>query len=198
MTETHEATSRRRRRTPARGRAKGILAIAAGAALIVGGGYTYASWSTSTTLTDSAVQAGDLNLQLGTGSWTIDGVITDPTPITGSLENVRVVPGDVLTLTQPLTVTLVGTTIAADLSTSFDSAIPAELAPYVTVGFSATGFGAARAGNVYRITPAAGNAPIAGTATVTITFSGDTPDRVGVTQTINLDKVAFNLTQASS
>lgn len=181
-----------------KGRTKGVLAIAAGAALLLGGGYTYAYWSTSATLTDSAVQAGDLNLELGDGTWTLDGVLTAPAPVTGPLDAVRIVPGDVLTLTQPVTVTLVGDTIAADLSTSFDSAIPADLAPYVTVGFSATGFGTAGTGDVYRITPAAGNAPIEGTATVTITFSGDTPDRVGVTQTINLDEVAFNLTQASS
>ncbi len=197
MTESHETASRRRE--PRRkARAKGVLAIAAGAALLLGGGYTYAYWSTSAAISSSAVQAGDLNLTLGTGTWTLDGAVTDPTQITGSLSAVHVVPGDVLTLTQPVTVTLVGDTIAADLSTSIDSAIPTDLAPYVTVGFSATGFGTAQSNSSYRVTPATGNGPIEGTATVTITFSGTTPARVGVTQTINLDKVSLTLTQAAS
>jgi alternate signal-mediated exported protein len=198
MTASGETTSRDRRQLRAQGRLKGILAIAAGAALLLGGGYTYAYWSTSAAVSDTTVQSGDLNLTLGAGNWTLDGAVTAPTQVTGPLNAVHIVPGDVLTLTQPVTVTLVGDTIAADLSTSVASAIPADLAPYVNVSFSATGLGTAQPNSSYRITPASGNAPIQGTATVTVTFSGNTPARVGVAQTVNLDKVSLNLTQASS
>ncbi len=49
------------------------------------------------------------------GSWSLKGVLGQATSVS-NLTNVKIVPGDVLTLTQPVTVTLVGDTLAADLA----------------------------------------------------------------------------------
>jgi len=108
---------------------------------------------------------------------------------------VRIVPGDVLTLTQPLDVTLVGDTIAADLSVVVDEIVPPALASYVSVDFSSTALGTATAPNTFRITPAdAGTI----TTTVTLTFSQTTPDRVATNTSVDLTAIAFELNQAAS
>ena len=50
--------------------------------------------------------------------------------------------------------------------------------------------------NTYRLKPADVTAPLQ--ATLTITFNSATADRVAVNTAIDLSKVTFNLTQASS
>lgn len=174
-------------------RTKAILAIVAGSALLLGGGGTYAYWSTQVNLGAGTVQSGDLNLSLGSGSWSLKGVLDAAANPVSAIGNVRIVPGDVLTLTQPLTVTLVGTTIAADLKVDTTTAIPAELAPYVTVSFTSSAGTAT--GNTWRITPATAGAL---STELKITFNGTAALREGVNQTIDLSKVGFTLTQASS
>ena len=83
-----------------RTRAKANVAIAAGAALLLGGG-TLAYWSTQQVIATGTINSGDLNLVAGTGTWTLQGVAqTAPTPVT-DITTVKLVPGDVLTLTQP-------------------------------------------------------------------------------------------------
>ena len=181
--------ARRPRRTTA------ILTIAVGAALLSAGGGTYAYWSTQTALEAGPVSAGDLDLALGAGTWTLKGVLGTPQSVT-DLSTVKIVPGDVLTLTQPIDVTLVGTTIAADLraqvgSTFTSGALGSNLDVALTVG----GYGTATSPNTYRLTPANSGAA---TATLTITFKPGTGDRVGATQSVNLNDIAFTLTQASS
>lgn len=182
-------------RRPRHGKAKAILAIAAGTALLLGGGGTYAYWSTSTALSTGSVQSGDLNLTLGTSAWSLKGVLgsaislTDPT-------TARIVPGDVLTLTQPVTVTLVGNTLQADLAvTQAANFVSGPAAQYVKVAVNIPGLGAQTGTNTYRVTPAtAGNLQ----ATVTVTFDANTPNLVGVNTPVDLSKLSFSLTQASS
>lgn len=188
-TQTATAPAPRSRRGTA------ILAIAAGTALLLGGGGTYAYWSTQTALTAGPVESGDLDLSLGTGTWTLQGVLGTAQTVT-DLSAVRMVPGDVLTLSQPLEVTLVGDTIAADLT--------AELGPTFTAGtlganldveLTIDSYGTATAANTYRIIESDSGAA---TAQVTITFDPATPDQVGTNQSVDLDDIAFTLTQASS
>jgi alternate signal-mediated exported protein len=177
-------------------RTKGVIAILAGTALLFGGGGTYAYWSTQQALTAGTVQSGDLNLSLGAGTWTLKGVLTPTAANVPNPANVRIVPGDVLTLTQPVTVTLVGDTIQANLSViTTTDLVPVNLQQYITVAFTAPGLGAQTGTNTYRVLPAN-----SGTfnATVTITFAQNTPDRVLTATGINLNNVAFSLTQASS
>lgn len=191
MSTTTDAPRRARMGT----RTKGILAIVCGTALLLGGGGTYAYWSTSQALTAGDVQSGDLNLSLGTGEWNIKGILNASPVAVPDPSAVRIVPGDVLTLDQPVTVTLVGTTIAADLTINTATLVPAALQPYVTVAFTSSTLGTPTGANTFRVTPAT-----AGTiqTTVTITFSGTAADRAGALETINLNNLGFTLTQASS
>ncbi len=177
------------------GRLKGIVAIAAGAALLVGGTGVFAYWSTQQSLSVDDVQAGDLDLTLGDGEWTLDGVLGTPNVIpAANLGNVRIVPGDVLTLAQDIDVTLVGTTIEAILATDLTGVVPAGLASYVDIAFD-PGVGTAEGTNAVRLVPAD-----SGTieATVTITFDPATPDQDGTNETLDLSALTFTLTQADS
>ena len=175
-------------------RTKAIVAIAAGTALLLGGAGTLAYWSTSQSLTAGTVTSGDLDLTLGTGVWTLDGVLTSPT-VVADPSTVRIVPGDMLTLEQPVTVTLVGDKLEADLTVDVTAAIPSANANDFTVALTVTG-ATANGVNTYRLKPADVTAPLQ--ATLTITFNSATADRVAVNTAIDLSKVTFNLTQASS
>ncbi|WP_430593113.1 alternate-type signal peptide domain-containing protein [Humidisolicoccus flavus] len=177
-------------------RMKGILALGVGTVLLIGGGSTYAYWSTEQALTAGTVESGDLNLELGTGTWTLEGVLdTTPTAVT-DISSVQIVPGDQLVLTQALDVTLVGDTIEAILSVDLTDFFPAGATDYLTADFSIGSVGESAGTNAYRLDPTDVAAPI--TATVTINFSGTTPNRELVNSSFDLTDVAFTLEQASS
>jgi alternate signal-mediated exported protein len=191
MTATEETTPPARTRSGAR--TKGIVAIAAGTALLLGGAGTYALWTTSIDLGSGTIESGDLGLSLGTAQRTLDGLLTGPLPIDpAALNAVRIVPGDVLELTQPVTVTLVGDTIEADLTVDAGTAFASgDVAPYIDVALEVNG--SAATDNTYRVTPdTAGTL----TATVTITFDEETPGLDGTLETIDLAELGFTLTQA--
>jgi len=78
---------------------KGTIAITAGVVLLLGGAGTYALWEVTRPL-EGTVAAGDLNLELGEASWTLNG---DDVADVG---DVRIVPGDTLALGQQLEVSL--------------------------------------------------------------------------------------------
>lgn len=91
---------------------KGALAMVVGTALLLGGAGTFAYWSESVQVGGGTITAGDLNLETkGTGTWTdhTGTVIPDITKY-------KMVPGDSLTYTQELDVTLVGDKIAAKVT----------------------------------------------------------------------------------
>lgn len=99
-----------------RSRTKAIVAIAAGAVLLLGGGTTLAYWSTQATVNGGTVASGDLNLTLvDTPAWSLipeGGVSAPVTDITA----IDIVPGDTVTLEQDVTLTLVGENLVADLT----------------------------------------------------------------------------------
>lgn len=190
MPDVRPRSARQHRRGPA------ILAIAAGTALMLGGAGTYAYWSTSTALEATTVQSGNLGLTLGGGTWTLQGVLGGVTNI-ADLSAVRIVPGDVLTLTQPLTVDIVGDTLVADLRANVGvdlsaSALGAQLDVELDLP---TDYGTATGPNEYRLTDADSGST---TATVTITFDPTTSGVTAVNQTIDLADISFSLTQASN
>lgn len=193
--EESPATRNRSVRRHPRGVA--ILAIAAGTALLLGGAGTYAYWSTETALAAGTVESGDLDLTLGAGSWTLAGALQPATAVDeADLGDVRLVPGDVLTLSQPLTVTLEGDTIAADLTAALgDDFTTGALAAYLDVDLTVPGLGTETTPNTYRIT---GDTEETVTATLTITFRSTTDQRNGVNSTVDLNGVAFALSQATS
>lgn len=175
---------------------KAGIAIAAGAALLLGGGTTVAYWSTQATLGAVQIETGDLNLELsGSGSWELNGVIV-ANGASGdftTLQDVRIVPGDVLTLQQSLDVTVVGDTMEADLAVDATELVDVTLASAIEVDFDISGQTETAPG-VYRFDQSATGLQ----ATVTVTFDGATPERDFVNSQINLDEVDFVLTQAIS
>jgi alternate signal-mediated exported protein len=93
---------------------KGTAAIAVGAALLLGGGGTLANWNASATATPGTIVAGDLNVENTTA-----GVWKDRNNATiNNIATYRVVPGDKLTFTQDLAVTLKGDKMAAEIDTT--------------------------------------------------------------------------------
>jgi alternate signal-mediated exported protein len=89
---------------------KGAIAGAAGVALLLGGAGTFALWNDSANLDTGTITAGNLSVALdSTGVWADqNGDITD-------IGAYRIVPGDVLTYTQDVTVTADGDNLTAEL-----------------------------------------------------------------------------------
>ncbi|MBD7996058.1 alternate-type signal peptide domain-containing protein [Arthrobacter sp. Sa2CUA1] len=96
--------------------AKGALATGVGVALLLGGGGTLAVWNQTANADAGTIASGDLNLVGEEGFWTssVSGKIAD-------ISKYTVVPGETLTYTQNLDVTLVGDNLSADLTVTGDS-----------------------------------------------------------------------------
>ncbi|SEP85533.1 alternate-type signal peptide domain-containing protein [Arthrobacter sp. OV608] len=93
---------------------KGAIVTAAGVMLLIGGGGTLAVWNVQQNAEVGTIASGDLNLVASEGVWTVaaaDGPITIP-----NINNYQIVPGDTLTYTQTVDITLDGDNIAANLS----------------------------------------------------------------------------------
>ncbi|MFJ4039006.1 alternate-type signal peptide domain-containing protein [Microbacterium sp. NPDC090007] len=183
-----------------RGQAKAIVAIAAGTALLLGGAGTYAFWSTQTALGAAPVSSGDLDLSLGDAEWTLQGVLGQAQPV-ADVSAVRIVPGDVLTLTQALDVTLIGDTIEADLAASLGATFAQGLGQYLDVDLTLDSFGTEVDETTYHLVEADITDPDgtqAVTATLTITFDPATANRDGVNSSVNLEDVVFTLTQTGN
>jgi alternate signal-mediated exported protein len=96
---------------------KGAIAGAAGVALLLGGGGTFALWSSSQTVTAGPVRSGVLSMDpLAEATWrdvSVDRVArTIPTAEVGSY---RIVPGDTLEVVQRATVHATGANLKAKL-----------------------------------------------------------------------------------
>ncbi|WP_295852039.1 alternate-type signal peptide domain-containing protein [uncultured Microbacterium sp.] len=195
MSQPTESTRSVVEPAPRHRKAKAILAIAAGTALLLGGGGTYAYWSTEKALTATQVNSGNLDLGLGAGTWKLKGALqAAPTDLT-SLTNVKIVPGDVLTLTQPLTVTLTGDTLVANLKAELGSTFSASvLGQNLDVKLTMpANYGTSTSDTSYRLTSADSGTP---NATLTITFRGGTSQQTAVNTSVNLSDVKFSLSQA--
>ncbi|WP_314196408.1 alternate-type signal peptide domain-containing protein [uncultured Arthrobacter sp.] len=165
---------------------KGTAAIAVGAALLLGGGGTLASWNASTTQNPGTVVAGDLDVVAGTGVW------TDRAGHAVNISTYKVVPGDKLTYTQVLDVTLTGDKMAAEVAAEgatpdngFTEANVAVTDPVLTVG--ETGLG------VEVTNPLRTSQKV--TAKITFEFKWATADRDDVTAEYDFNEVSFALNQ---
>ncbi|MEE6283010.1 alternate-type signal peptide domain-containing protein [Georgenia sp. MJ170] len=175
---------------------KGTIAVAAGAALLLGGAGTYAWWSVSEAVDDQGtIQSGDLNLVLGEASWELNGTMVN------DVQQVRIVPGDVLNLTQPIEVTAIGDDLTSELTVDATGLTgDAELIQALDVSFTmptdADTWATEGDGNSYAIAPS--NAAYESVdAGVTITFDQDTSGRTATDSTVNLSSVVFNLAQVA-
>lgn len=162
---------------------KGAAAIAVGGALLLGGGGTLAYWNAADSAQAGTIVAGDLNVKANAGVW------KDRAGNVINISTYRVVPGDLLTYSQVLDVTLVGNKMAANLVAQRTGAEDGFEPANVTVSAP--------------VLTGAGGAPIANplttsqtvTASITFEFKSSTTGRVDVNDRMNLGEVAFTLQQ---
>ncbi|MEV7572313.1 alternate-type signal peptide domain-containing protein [Pseudarthrobacter sp. NPDC089323] len=166
---------------------KGTAAIAVGAALLLGGGGTLAAWNAEATQTPGTIVAGDLNVVNATTA----GVWKDRAGATIDIAAYKVVPGDKLTYTQDLTVTLVGDKMAANIGTTGITATNGFIPANVSVTGPALTVGTTPVSNPLKPTGSAQTV----TATITFEFLSTTSGRGDVTKTYNFNDVAFQLEQ---
>lgn len=167
---------------------KGTAAIALGAALLLGGSGTLANWNASATQTPGSIVAGDLNVVNGVGAWTD----RNGDPVT--ISTYKVVPGDLLTFTQNLNVTLAGDKMAAEIATSGITATNGFTPANVTVSAPVLTVAGDPVSNP--LTPTGATQTV--TATITFEFKAATANRADVNATYNFNNVGFTLTQVNT
>ncbi len=158
MTEPIPATRREYRASNSR--TKAIVAIAAGAVLLLGGGTTLAYWSTQATVNGGTVSSGDLNLTLvDTPTWSLTPEGGAAAPV-ADIDAIDIVPGDTVTLEQDVILTLVGDNLVADLTVGGVTS-PAGMLPAVVsvtddggATFSGTGLTSATNGETVTVSVA--------------------------------------------
>ncbi|MFP3461351.1 alternate-type signal peptide domain-containing protein [Arthrobacter globiformis] len=163
---------------------KGTAAIAVGAALLLGGGGTLASWNASASGAPGTVIAGDLNVTAAAGVW------TDRTGATIDISTYKVVPGDKLTYTQALTVTLTGDKMAANVTATGTGAVNGFTPANVVVTAPALTIGGTAVSNPLKTSQTV-------TATITFEFLSTTSGRSDVTKTYNFGSIGFALNQVT-
>ncbi|MGW8483481.1 alternate-type signal peptide domain-containing protein [Microbacterium sp. NPDC055903] len=171
-------------------RTKAIVAIAAGAVLLLGGGTTLAYWSTQQSLDAGTVTSGDLDLTIAAAApaWTLTPEGGAAAPV-ADITTVRIVPGDTVTFTQTAELTLVGDNLHAELEAVLDGAtLPAGVTaptPVVTVA----------GGDPADLTVADDGATA--TVTLTYTFPASTANRDLVNSAFDFGDVDLTLTQVA-
>ena len=167
--------------------AKGALATGVGVALLLGGGGTLAVWNQSTVANAGTIIAGDLALEKGTATWTnAAGATVDPA-------SYKVVPGDVLTYTQDLDVTLVGDLMEAKLTldgavNNFANATVSDVVLETAAGVELD------AASIVPSDLAAGKTV---TATTTFAFNVDTVNRDDIQNTADFTALRYTLDQVA-
>lgn len=162
---------------------KGTAAIAVGAALLLGGGGTLASWNAADNAAPGTVVAGDLNV-----AKTAAGVWTDRAGATIDIATYKVVPGDKLTYTQVLDVTLTGDKMAANITATGTGANNGFTPANVVVSGPVLTVGGVTVANPLKTSKTV-------TATITFEFLSTTAARADVSKTYDFGNVAFTLQQ---
>lgn len=166
---------------------KGALGAGLGVALLLGGSGTLAVWNADQAGAAGTIVSGDLNLDGAPGTWTsnLSGAVADITAY-------KVVPGEVLTYTQPLEVTLDGDELTAKLTTTgagvnngFKPENVAVSGPVLT----------SASGTVLPTTVLDESSPSDITATITFSFLSSTSGRDGVNASYDFSQVGFLLEQ---
>lgn len=164
---------------------KGAVAVGLGVVLLLGGGGTFAYWNASVASTGGTIAAGNLDLKAnGAGIW------TDRNGAAVDITSYKVVPGDLLTYTQKLDVTLVGNKIAANLTVD----APASSGTFTATNIK-TGVITLKDGSGNAVTNPLRASASGLTATTTFEFLSSTVNRDDVNATYDFSKVAFKLQQ---
>lgn len=168
---------------------KGAIATGVGVILLVGGGGTLATWNASSNASMGSVVSGDLNLTATNAKWTnaVGTAIPD-------IAAYKVVPGDVLTYTQDVNITLSGDLMAAKLAVT---GVPVD-------GTGTSAFGGAATVSTTTLTK--GTRVLPDTiltkndsgvvkASTTFTFRADTAARTATNASFNLSGMGYSLVQ---
>lgn len=189
MTSTTTTTTRHRR-------TKGLIAIGAGAALLIGGS-TFALWTAQSDLAAGTITAGDLDVLIAAGAWN-DISAEHATPVSiPTLADFRLVPGDVIEGEFPVDVAALGDNLVADLTVGFASPSGALLADLegVSVAYSILDADGTVVGSGDTVTVLSEDSVVIApgavvvddladgsdpefTAVVTATFDANTPDQI--------------------
>ncbi|HEY5231370.1 MAG TPA: alternate-type signal peptide domain-containing protein [Galbitalea sp.] len=183
---------------------KGAIAGAVGIALLLGGAGTFALWNSSIGVASGTIATGTLAFGTATGAtWTDNspGALTttfDPT-------SQKIVPGDVVALSQNITISATGKNLVAQLAYLPSSvAIPADLVGKITptitvtkVSGDATITGNGSVATPYTITPAVGGSTIL-KVVISYAFDRTTSGIVGQGESVDLSGASFTLTQIHS
>ncbi|MFJ6651589.1 alternate-type signal peptide domain-containing protein [Microbacterium sp. NPDC091313] len=181
--------------------AKGSLAGAAGVVLLLGGAGTFAYWNAQAGVVGGTVAAGQLSL-VDDGA---QGVWTDQNDAVIDPATYRIVPGDVLTYTDDLTLVAVGDNIRAELTLAGGAIAPTTPGDAEDVALASflqdSAVLTATGGNIVAGTPANTFTVTEGTATVTTTitlafpFGSDTTNNSAQLGSVNLSDMAISLVQ---
>ena len=108
---------------------KSAIAGAAGIALLLGGAGSLAYWNNSATVGATTINSGTMTIAANTGTTTY---------YTGTTNSVSlIVPGDSVTITQPVTINATGDNLKAALSIDTSALLSASLLPWVTTTVTA-------------------------------------------------------------
>ncbi|WP_127473136.1 alternate-type signal peptide domain-containing protein [Microbacterium sulfonylureivorans] len=108
---------------------KGTIAIAAGIALLLGGGGSLAYWQGSAQVSSATIQTGELSVALTPGAtWQVKRGSTT-TDITSTLASFKMVPGDTVVYTVPFQTKANGTNLTASGAINWGgyATVPAHL-----------------------------------------------------------------------
>lgn len=184
--------------------AKGAIAGAAGVALLLGGGGTFALWSSSQTVVAGPVHSGVLSMDpIGQPSWRDISSDLAGGPRSLSADEIgayMMVPGDTLEVVQTATVHATGTNLKAKLivdplslmADSANAALREALVFTITLTVNGTPV-APNADGTYPVQPVAGTSSLVYTATIAMptTVSGTTAQN----GTLNLNDIRVTLQQ---
>lgn len=176
---------------------KGVIAGAAGLALLVGGG-TFALWFDNEEIPGGDINSGQLDIALGAaGVWRADDCVTGD--VIPSISAYLISPNDVVCFAQPMDVIVNGADISATFSvdTSAIDGDPALIGAVAIAGSLTPETGFTSAGtNTWTVAPSA--TPRTLTANVVFTFDGLTTEQVAQLENIDLSTIAFSLDQTAA
>jgi alternate signal-mediated exported protein len=165
---------------------KGSIAGAAGIALLLGGAGTLAYWNSSADLAGTNITSGTLTIAA-------NGSAVAEHAVTGNAVSL-IVPGDVVEITQDVTISATGDNLKAALTVDSTGLLTPSNALADNVDFTVTAYdGTTVVSGLSNLTAA--QAGSIDSVVITATFDSATAGVVGQNMTLNLANLKVNLTQ---
>ena len=181
---------------------KGAIAVGAGVALLLGGAGTMAAWQLTNTAASGSVTSGQFDLVSNTGATAKWGTATNATTCTPSVTDFpaggKLVPGDCVIYTQPVTVTASGNRLVATLTvtgianTGVWTGLTANSVTTMDANPAVSG-----TGSPFTITPGTGTVSATGKVVTTVIFDPATTSNTGQNSTATLNGVSLVLKQTA-